>query len=74
MDPTMDVEKFLDDLLRRAARVGMGRKELCRRAGIAETTLTRWRGKVSSPTLSKMEDLEKAISEAQKTIDRAQSA
>ena len=74
MDPHIDMDKFLDDMLQRAARVGMNRQELCRRAGIAETTLTRWRGKVSSPTLSKMSALEKAIENAQKTIDRAQAS
>ncbi len=74
MDGRLNIDEILDDLLKRAARAGMNRGELCRRANISETTLTRWRNKKSSPTFSKIEDLENAVTQAQKTIDRAQAS
>ena len=73
-DPTFDIDELVDGLLARAARVGMNKQELCRRAGISEITMRRWKSKSSSPTLAKIEALEKAIASAQKTIDRAESA
>ena len=69
-----DIDKILDDLLMRAARAGMNQPQLCDRAGIANATIIRWRKRNSSPTLSKIEDLEKAISRAQQTIDRAEAS
>lgn len=74
MEVKFDVDEILDDLLKRAARAGMNRGDLCRRASISESTLTRWRQHKSSPTLSKIEDLERAVVQAQKVIDQAQAS
>lgn len=74
MDAKLNIDKILDDILQRAARAGMNRTALCHRANISETTLMRWRKRQSSPTLSKIEDLEKAVVQAQKIIDRAQAS
>ena len=73
-DIKFDVDELVDGLLARAARVGMNRHELCRRAGISEITIRRWKQKSSSPTLAKIEALEKTIASAQKIIDRAQAS
>ena len=73
-DTTFDVDVLVEDLLARAARVGMNKQELCRRAGMSEITMRRWQQKTSSPTLAKIEALEKTIASAQKIIDRAQAS
>ena len=47
-DTTFNVDELVEDLLARAARVGMNKQELCRRAGMSEITMRRWQQKTSS--------------------------
>lgn len=57
----MDITDQIIEMENRAKAVGLSVNELCFRANVARTTLTRWKNKTSSPNTSTLAKLESVI-------------
>lgn len=59
------------ELEREANRLGISANELCRRAGIARSTWTRWKAGVTSPRLEIWRRIERVLEEARPPVEAA---
>jgi predicted transcriptional regulator len=59
---------IVDDLTQRARRAGLSMAEVCRRAGIAESTPSRWKAGTFEPRLSVLRKVEDVIAAEEKRL------
>lgn len=61
----MDAQKLISELIARAARANLSMAEACRRAHIAESTLTRWKNGTFEPRFRVLSRFIKVIEDAE---------
>ena len=70
-DPIAIVENLKD----RAQRAGVSMATVCKRAGVAQSTFTRWKAGTYEPTMRKLRRMQDVLTEAEAAItDKADLA
>jgi transcriptional regulator with XRE-family HTH domain len=71
----MEQVEMIDGLADRAKRAGLTMAKVCERAGVAQSTPSRWRAGTSGMTLAAFRKLERVVEQAEsQPLDRAREA